>query len=419
MKKFLILLISVFIMMNSSILATNQYIEYSSGEQDDGSIYLNTYEEYMDAIGEVDDQKLYKEEYEYMIQNAILSYDLSERVNVVKAKVITAEKEKEYYSHDGYSAYKIKYQPITVQILEGEEKGKTYEVSYILTADTYENLKIKPVKVNQTINVIIQDEEAYATTVDASINRLGVTIFMILITIIFIAIYLGKSGFKMLPQMILFADLILIIFVPELHEGRSILWLTIVTSLLYMIVESAIKVGVNTKMVATIFTNIAVILLTTLSLYWVGDIANFSGITYEIVSIIEAFPRGTIDFYMLYISSFILMNVILVSDISCQTINLYEKETEKNAKVKIKEYVADKLPLIFGILLIMIIPKYLYAIIAHYTIEELQNSEMLTTDIIRILFLIISATLTTQVAAYAKKMFVEDEEKNKVKKIKK
>lgn len=418
MKKFLILLI-MFVLINPKLQATNQYIEYSSGEKDDGSIYLDTYEDYLNAIGEVDDQKLYKQEYEYMIQNAIMSYDLSERVDTVKAKVLSVDKEKEYYSNDGYSAYKIKYQPITVQILEGEQKGKTYDVSYILTADTYENLKIKPVKENQTINVIIQGEEAYATTVDAAVNRFGTVIFLILFTILFVAIYIGKNGFKILPQMILLADLILLIFVPELLEGRSILWLTIITSLLYMIVESVIKVGINTKMVATIFTNIAVILITTLVLYWASDIANFSGITYEIVSIVETFPKGTIDFYMLYISSFILMSVIVVSDISCQTVNLYANEAEKNAKIKVKEYVASKLPLIFGILLIMIIPKYLYTLIAQYTFEELINSEMLTTDIVRILFLIISATLTTQVAAYAKKMFVDDEVKNKVKKIKK
>ena len=109
-----------------------------------------------------------------------------------------------------------------------------------------------------------------------------------------------------------------------------------------------------------------------------------------------------------YSFNFLTSLLIIVSDISCKTVNLYVNEAEKNAKIKIKEYVADKIPLIFGIILITVIPKYLYALIAKYTFDELVNSEMLTTDIVTTLFLIISATLTTQIVAYAKKMFVEE-----------
>ena len=408
MKKFLILLISIFIFMNSSIFATSEYIEFLSGEQDDGSIYLDSYEDYMNAIGDVNEQDYYKEEYNNMIVEAMAHFNSYNRSDVVKAKVLSTENTKEYYSYDNYGSYKIKYQPIKVQILEGEHKGETFDISYILTADTYENLKIKEVRVNQKINVVIEDGEAYATTVDASVVRIDKIIILVVVAILFIMIYLRKEGLKTLPQLILLADIILLIFVPELLEGRSILWLTIITSLLYMIVESAIKVGLNSKMVASIFSCIAVTIVTTICLILFGNIVNYSGITYEITNIIESFPNGTIDFYMLYLSSFILMNVIIVSDISCKTVNLYVNEAEKNAKTKIKDYVAEKIPLIFGIILITVIPKYLYALIAKYTSDELINSEMLTTDIVTTLFLIISATLTTQIAAYAKKMFVEE-----------
>ena len=70
MKKFLILLISIFIFMNSSIFASSEYIEFLSGEQDDGAIYLDSYEDYMNAIGDVNEQDYYKEEYNntYLIQ---------------------------------------------------------------------------------------------------------------------------------------------------------------------------------------------------------------------------------------------------------------------------------------------------------------------------------------------------------------
>lgn len=413
MKRFLVLLISIFMLMNLEVFATEQYIEYQSGEQDDGATYINSYEDYMNIMGDMDTQEIYKEEYENMVAQARAIFETSFGVDLVKARVLSVENTVEEYSYDDYGPCKIRYQPITVQILEGEHKGETYDVIYILTADTYENLKIKEVRVNQKINVMIDEEygEAYATTVDASVNRIGAIIGLVVITIIFMLIYLGKKAFKALPQIILIADIILLIFVPELLGGRSILWLTIITSLLYMIVESAIKVGLNTKMVASIVSSIAVTLVTTLCMMLFSSSINYSGITYEITNMLEAFPMGTIDFYMLYISSFILMCVIVISDISCKTVNLYAEEVEKNAKVKIKDYVSEKIPQIFGILLVMVIPKYLYTLIAKYTFDEIVNSEMLTTDIVRILFLIIASTLTIQVATYAKKLFVVDERK--------
>ena len=118
MKKFLILLISIFIFMNSSIFASSEYIEFLSGEQDDGAIYLDSYEDYMNAIGDVNEQDYYKEEYNNMIAEAMTYFNSYNRSDVVKAKVLSIENTKEYYSYDNYGSYKIKYQPIKVQILE-------------------------------------------------------------------------------------------------------------------------------------------------------------------------------------------------------------------------------------------------------------------------------------------------------------
>ncbi len=412
MKKILLLLISIFMLISSSVFATSQYIEFSSGEKDDGSIYLNSYEEYLNAMKEVDDQELYKKEYMDMIAQAITSYDLTERTDVIKARVLKVESTKEHYSYDEAGVYKVVYQPITVQILEGKHKGETFDVSYILTADTYENLKIAPIKENQKINVVIYEEEgqayAYATTIDAAVSRIGTIIILIIIAIVFMIIYLGKKALKAIPGILLLVDLIFLVFVPELFAGRSILWLTLVTSILYLIVDTTIKLGLNSKMVSAIFSSLIVTVASTLGLVLFGNIVNFSGITYEITNIIETFPKGTIDFYMLYLSSFILMSIIITSDISCKAITLYLEKSNQNAKNEIKDYVASKIPIIIGILLVMIIPKYLYVLITKYAVEEILNSEMLTTDIVRMMFLIIASTLTIQIAEYSKKLFVEE-----------
>lgn len=409
MKKYFILLLSILVLCaGQAVFATDtkEYIEYSSGEKDDGSIYLDSYEDYLKALGNVDEQEVYKEQYLSDLANAVLNYDLTVRPDVVKARVLNVEGKKEYYSYDNYGLSKISYQPVNVQVLEGKHKGETYDISYILTADSYENLKIKELKANQKINIIISesgDESyAYVTTVDSAVNRVALTVALIIIAVLLMIVYLGKQGMKIIPQMILLADMVMLILVPELFAGRSLLWLTIVTSILYIIVESVIKVGLNSKTVAAIFSTIVVTLSLTVVLVGVSNMANFSGITYEVLNMLESFPKGTIDFYMLYISSFILLCMIVTSNISCMAI------CANGDKKVVKANIAEKLPLFIGILFVSIIPKYLYLFISKYTYDEIINSEMLLTDVYKITFLIIAMVVTVQITEYAKKLFVDE-----------
>lgn len=409
MKKYFILLLSILVLcVGQAVFATDtkEYIEYSSGEKDDGSIYLDSYEDYLKALGNVDEQEVYKEQYLSDLANAVLNYDLTERPAVVKARVLNVEGKKEYYSYDSYGLSKISYQPVNVQVLEGKHKGETYDISYILTADSYENLKIKELKANQKINIIISesgDESyAYVTTVDSAVNRVALTVALIIIAVLLMIVYLGKQGMKIIPQMILLADMVMLILVPELFAGRSLLWLTIVTSILYIIVESVIKVGLNSKTVAAIFSTIVVTLSLTVVLVGVSNMANFSGITYEVLNMLESFPKGTIDFYMLYISSFILLCMIVTSNISCMAI------CANGDKKVVKANIAEKLPLFIGILFVSIIPKYLYLFISKYTYDEIINSEMLLTDVYKVTFLIIAMVVTVQITEYAKKLFVDE-----------
>lgn len=414
MRKFLsIITFAIAFFVTANVFATtNQYIEFSSGETDDNAIYLDSYEDYLNALQGVDEQALYKEDYLNTRAQEITSYDLATRPDVVKAVVLEVDATEEYYSYDTYGTYKITYQPIKIQVLEGKYKNETFDISYVLTADTYENLDIKPVKANQRINVVVYEEEgetyAYATTVDSSISRSGYGIAVIILAVVFIFIYLGRKGFKVLPQLILIADILLVIFVPEIITGRSIIWLTIVTLIAYLITDTALKVGLNAKMFASLISTIAVVLITTMGLILFNNATNMSGIIYEATSIVETFPKGTIDFYDLNLAIYILMATIVVSDISCKVINTYDEKSDNEAKEEVKEYVASKIPTISGILLITLMPKYLYMLISKYTYTELINSEMLTNEIVRILFLIISMTVTTQVAVYVKKLFVEN-----------
>lgn len=396
----------LFLCTTSMASEVKEYIEFSSGETDDGSIYLDSYEDYLKALGNVDEQEVYKEEYLNYIASAITSYDLSERTDITKARVLDVGAKKDYYSSDSYYGIsKVSYQTANVEILEGKFKGEKFEISYILTADSYENLKIKEIKENQKINVVIvesgDEAYAYATTVDAAIDRTSVTIWLIIITLFVAVIFLGKRVFKFLPQLLLLADMILLIFVPELLSGRSILWLTIVTCVLYVVVEAVIKLGVNSKAVAAIFSSIVSTIALACGLFITCNIANFSGITFEVLNMVETFPKGTIDFYMLYISGFVLLCAIVTSNLSCVAI------IANGDKDKLRDDIVDKIPLFICVLFVSIIPKYLYLLMSKYVGAELINSEMLLGELYKSLFLIIAMAVTVQITEYSKKLFID------------
>lgn len=409
MKKSLvsfIFVISLFVSNNVNA-TTNQYIEFESGENDDDAIYLETYEDYLNALKGVDEQELYKEEYLYMKEQNIKNYDSIETPQIVEAIVLEVEPTKEEYYMSDYEITKTVYQPIKIQVMEGEHKNETFETYYILSIDTNENINVRPIKQNDRINVVLYEENgqsfAYLTTIDSSVKRINISIIMLIITILILFVCLGNKAFKVLPHLILLADILLIIFVPEMIIGRSIIWVSIVTILAYVIIDSAIKVGINAKMFASILTTISVLLVTTIGLIIFNNLTNMSGIIYEATSIIDIFPKGTIDFYNLNLALYMLMATIVISDVSCKTVKANEAEKEE-----VKEYIASKIPTVAGILLIAIMPKYLYLLISKYTIDELLNSEILTNEIVRILFLIIAMVVTMQVGVIVKKLFVEE-----------
>lgn len=416
MKKLLLtfVILTAILTVTNITLATNQYIEYESGEKDDDAIYLETYEDYLNALQGVDEQKLYKEEYERYKLEKIKAYEQDDNPEILKAIVTEVEETVEEYYLSDYTVNKTLYQPIKVKILEGEHEGEVFDTYYMLLVDSNENIKIKPIKANDKINAIIFEEDGetyvYATTVDSAIRRINITLIMLIITVAIIFIYLGNKAFKVLPHLILLSDLLLIIFVPEMIIGRSIIWMSIVTMLAYIIVDSAVKVGVNAKMFASILTTIAILLITTGGLLIYNHIAKMSGIIFEVTMFTEIFPKGTLDIYNLNLALYMLMATIVISDVACKTIKLYSEKEEQEAKEEVKEHLVSKIPTVAGILLITTMPKYLYMLICKYTIAEILNSEMLTNEIVRILFLIIAMAVTTQVGVIVRKIFVEERE---------
>ena len=97
----------------------------------------------------------------------------------------------------------------------------------------------------------------------------------------------------------------------------------------------------------------------------------------------------------------------------CKTIQIYDEKKDGENAIKdtideMKEYVSDKLVTIVPMLFTLIIPKYLLLIINKCSFAEIINSEVLGSDIVRILFIVISVVLAVPISANMGKLLIDD-----------
>lgn len=439
MKK-LVSMLLVFTLAFSSVccfatdVTTSDYNWYDnySGETE----YLNSYEEYEDLINGMDEQLEYKELYNQMIEQTIESYKEAERDTIYKAKVLEASEPQVYYGYYQY-LYKSLYQTLKIEILEGSEKGKVVEdVNYILTGDTYGNLELPKVTEGMTIHVSLQldddgnvytDENgsiyAYSSSIDSPVSRWGYILTLIIITAVLVGIYLGKPGLKMLVPILLIVDLIVLFMVPALFDGTNVMLLLGFIILMSTITICVLKLGLNSKTFVAILVSLVMSFMLVLLVYGFDSLAYMSGITYEATSFVESIlPRvvdsevvPVIDLHALNVATITLIAFFMFVPIVCETINVYEENKNKKKAYsltvdKMKEHISDKLVTIVPILLALSIPKFIILLANKCSLREIVNSEILGSDIVRILFVVIAMVVASPLTAIAGKLLIDDEE---------
>ncbi|MBQ9279869.1 MAG: YibE/F family protein [Clostridia bacterium] len=441
MKRFLaVFIVCVLIFSFGSVFATDtastddiqDSIEsmFNSDTASDDVVYLDDYSQYLDVLNGISYQDEYREVYEQNIKDEVSEYTSIQRTKVYKAKVLEAgEVQATYvpYSYDGL-VYKTSYQPLSIKILEGPYQDKVFsDFTYILTCDTYENIKLPTVNKGDTINVVItQDEEgnltATSSSYDAPVVRWQWIFTLLIITIIVVVIYAGKKGIKSLVALALVADLILAVAAPSIMNGINIIFLVSVMILLTSLVIAVLKLGVKPEAFVAILSALIVTFIMTIVINGFDALANMCGITYEATYLMEyILPTVTssgdivtkVDFHAFHVAITVLILFLGTILVTCETAKIYEKNKKSKTVLKdtaddMRGYLADKILLIAGVLLVLMIPKYMLLLANKCALVEIINSEIMITDISRILFTIISVSIAVPVTALLGK-FTEDD----------
>ena len=395
------------------------------------TIYLDDFSQYQDVINGMDYQADYKEKYEEMISKYINEVENSERMNMSRAKVLEASDVKvDYGQYSPYysdSYYKNSYQMLDIEVLDGEFAGeKVEDVQYILTCDTFENIKLGDIKSGDIINVYVvelEDGSLYAasTTYDSPVVRWQIPVVLFIIAVLVVAIYTGKHSAKFLVPLVLLIDLLFIVAVPAICDGINIMFLVTIITVLSTILISVLKFGIKAETFVVILSTSIITLVLSFMVYGVDSLANMTGITYDSAYVMETMlPRfvddevvPTVNFHDLSATLTILVMFFGILTIACKTVETYTKKEKNNNIIKetisgMQENLAESLVLAISLLLVNFMPKIMLFIVKKSSFNEYINSEILITEIFRILFLVIGMAITVPVTAALARVMDEE-----------
>lgn len=427
MKKFLLsFLLIVVILSTMCVFATevsgdgNQVIEIENYEQ---------YENLFSTEQSLTDEE-YEELYAAQMKELAKYYEDYKAEELTKAKVIEAgEPEYIYEAYTGEYIFKFKKQEIKVEIMEGEYKGKELTLEYPLTADMFLNLDVAELHKGDVIYVYPyadgENVEAEIGTTGNNVERKVGVIVLMVVTVLLMITFGREKGLISTLIVALIAVLVLIIGAEQIYAGTPIIALTLIFALVISAMMAISKFRLSKDAVAVTAVSMIVILFVTLLTYGVDALLKNTGGTFETTFLIETIVTGNIDFHALFVGGIVLILSVavpnVVSKVWCKCKKANTDNVTELLKVS-KSAISGTSEMVTAILTTLFIPKLLYLYSPRlmstyaykYTANEILNSDVLITEIIRWCMVLIGMAIAVPVATYTFKILYKNVEEKKV-----
>lgn len=402
----------------STCLATSEDIAV-----DDSEVYVDNYEDYEQIMNDVNSeysQDELEEYYDSYQEYMAAYYNEYQREETVKARVIEVEEVEEQYEFDQYyySVSKYEIQPITVEILEGEHIGEQFNINYLLTGDSLNNIRYSELKKGDTIFVGFYTDsttgETYAdiTNTGSNVERFSVIICIGIIAACLLMVYGRKKGLLTTLIILLALDFCLVIIPNMGFAGQGFVIGGILFILLLIVTISVMKLGLNIKTLLATIISIFVTAIAFLLLLIADYLTRTVGVTFEVAAIAENVLLGNMNFEHLYIIVTMIIASMAITNVACKSIEKMQATQTKgfNDRMEACKGCLDETALSTVItLLACYIPNHLLLLTNKYTTAEILNSEILVSELIRIFIVLIAIALT--VPAIAAVMDEKKEEK--------
>lgn len=298
-----------------------------------------------------------------------------------------------------------KTQEITVEVLTGEEKGN--RVTFV---NDFTQLKQGDVFFLRHITSRADAREFYTV---ADPDRLSVLVALLLVFVVLTILVGGRQGTRALLSLCGSLFLIVYVLLPGITAGYSPLLVAIGTASLIIVVGSYVTHGFNRTTTAAVLGMVSTVVVTGVAAWYVVSVAHFSGYSSEEVSYLHYQFNGSIDLLGLLLGGIIigLLGVLYDSAIG-QAVAVEElmragqhlsgREVFVRAMRIGREHIGALVNTLAIAYVGAALPLLLLFSTSAVSVQYLFNTEILATEIVRILIgsigLILAVPVTTLVA---------------------
>lgn len=212
----------------------------------------------------------------FIFDNGFMKDRLNKNVKYYEGKVKRITKE--MLEGDKYiDGIELGYQNIVIEILEGPEKGKEYEIvnniSRIYNMPVEENTKV-------ILGFFYENDEIKDIAV-YSYKRSNIIFLLVLLFVIVIIGVGGIKGIKSLVSLFFTCVCIIFLMIPLMLRGVNPILAAIFSALISIIVTLVLVSGINKKTFTAILGTLSGIIISGVIAISFGKLANLSGISME------------------------------------------------------------------------------------------------------------------------------------------
>lgn len=258
----------------------------------------------------------------------------NERVQV-KAKVIKAGNSYEKEEAEGVVRT---LQDVTIEIKDGEFKGKQIDTIYVMTYDV-EN-KIVGYELSKGNTVIVQLTHEGDIIKDATILEIVRQNYIILMFLVFFAVILAigkKQGVKAILGLIVTMIAIYFIMIKGIYEGKNAILLSVVTSVVIIILTFIIVAGLNKKSLTAALGTTGGVVSAGLVAVIFGYLTKLAGVTEESLFLSVASTHIQFNFRELLFAGIVISALGACMDVGMSIASALDEIKQKNPDITWKE----------------------------------------------------------------------------------
>ena len=380
----------------------------------ENQVYLNDYDEYINALGddeEAEDElseedykqqlKAYYDEYQEYLKEYYTNF---ERQETEKAEVVEAGETREEYTIDYTSQGVAKYvlETVKVKVLPGEKhSGEELELDYILTADSLNNIVLSRVEKGDIVFITI-DDAGDGTLIGnisnswSTVRRVNKMLIVAIIAVLLLLIYGGKKGFTTSLVVIMTAIFAIFIIPTFANDGNGVIAVGILEIICLIFTMCAVHLGMTRNSAKAMFISTCLTVVAFLLILFLNYITRTVGVTFEFAAIAENVIMKNINFEHLYYIITLIVASAFITNTTCMAVKRIDRENSANKVdrkiVSIAVLPANIIP--FAVTsLSLYIPNHILLLTNKFGGEEIINSETLISELIRIIACIICMIL--------------------------